>query len=184
MSVRLRTTALIFSATALLSLVACSAPASTTQPESASGSDPGESTAPVAAPVKACPDGFVEDYAAALASAYQPDLTVTEVAPSDFEPAFLAPFLDGGCAVHVTGVLLGDMALGVDGDYGFAPDATVFGAIEEAFEANGFEADPNFPGGYQSTFRFGGMFAVGGEVTIQAQDAVARHFPGGVTFYA
>jgi len=179
-NVRFRTTALIIGAAALFSLAACSA-GTTTDP----GADTEETQAPVVETAEtACPDGFVDAFATASADAYEPGLVVTETTVDAFEPAFLAPFLDGGCAVHVTGTLLGGGAAPVDGDYGFAPDAATAEAIGAALEAEGYEEDPNFPGGYQSDTGFAGVFLVGGEVTTPGSAALEQFYPNGVLFYA
>jgi hypothetical protein len=178
---RLRTAAALVGLSTLLALTACSAaPAGTT-----GDPDTGESTAPVAAPETACPDGFVEAYAAAASSSYDPGFTVTEVSADAFAPDFLAPFTDGGCSVHITGVITGvSAAAPVDGDFGFAPDAATADAIAEALEANGYEADPDFPGGFRSDTGFAGVYLIDGDVTGVAQDVLDQFYPNGVVFYA
>jgi hypothetical protein len=179
---RIRTAAVIAGLSSLLVLTACSAAPSgtTTDP----GTDPAPQESAAAAPETACPDGFIDAYTAESASLYEPGLSVTEVAVDDFEPAFLAPFLDGGCGIHITGVFVGGGGIPIDADYGFAPDATTADAIAEALEANGYEEDPNYPGGYQSDTGFASVFVIGGEVTVGGQAALEQFYPNGVIFYA
>lgn len=182
MTVGFRISAPIAGAIALLFLTGCSAaPAGST-------TDPGTdgALAPVAEPVTACPDGFVEAFTSASAFAFDSDLVVTEVAVDAFDLAFLAPFLDGGCALHVSGtqkMSFGDLLIEVD--YGFAPDAAIAAAIAEALSANGYTEDPSFPGQFQSDdgSRSAGVFAIGGEVVTTGYTANEKFYPDGVVFF-
>jgi len=89
----------------------------------------------------ACPAGFVEAYEAASIANFAEGATFTEVSAADFQPAFLAQFLDGGCAVHVTGTAtFNGMEIPVDTDYGFAP-ADLSADIAAALEAEGYVDD-------------------------------------------
>ena len=185
MTVRIGQAAAIVGLLSLLTLTACTA-----SPPADEGTGPAseESAAPVVeAPETACPAGFIDAYATAI-RAFGDDLQAVEVDADAFEPDFLAPFLDGGCAVHVTGTqqMSEGVTIPADSYYGFATDGGLADAISEALEANGYTEDPDFPGNFRSAdqTRFAGVLPVGGEVHFNGSDAVEQFYPGGVAFFA
>jgi len=170
---------------AMLALAGCSVATS----EDSEGAAPAEesaapSEAAVTVPVTACPEGFVDAYGAEIAVFYDPaDFEYREAAAEEFSKKFLAPFLDGGCAVFLSGtnVLIG---VPIKDVRGFSPDASNIPDIVAAFEEAGFESDPSSTGNFSNsdTFEFGMYVEVGGPVTTQGEAALAKFYPGGVAF--
>ena len=189
MTVRIGQAAAIVGLLSFLTLTACTAtPTAEGTAPTTEGPATEESAAPVAeAPETACPAGFIDAYTTAI-RAFGDDLQAVEVDADAFEPDFLAPFLDGGCAVHVTGTQhMGEgVTIPADGYYGFATDGGLAGSISEALEANGYTEDPDFPGNFRNAdqTRFAGVLPVGGELHFNGSDAVEQFYPGGVAFFA
>jgi hypothetical protein len=100
-----------------------------------------EETEVAESPETACPDGFVDAYAAASLPQFAEGATFTEVSAAEFEPAFLAEFLDGGCAIHVTGTsIVGGFDFPVDVDFGFTTE-NVSAEIAAVLEGEGYKDD-------------------------------------------
>lgn len=171
---------------ALLALSGCAAG----NPESSGGGEvanPG-SSAPddttEAAPETACPDGFVEAWGAAAATNYEADFTFREATVEEFQPRFLAPSLDGGCAIFASGTnnFAGFFA---EAYYGFSPDAGKLDDVTAALEKAGYVAsDPATPFSYTGpNGEFAIAAAVGGDVHIEGDLATVKYFPSGIVFH-
>ncbi|MEO5533622.1 MAG: hypothetical protein ABIR17_00625 [Pseudolysinimonas sp.] len=147
MKLSVRTLVLAGGLGAVLTLVGCSTGGSGS-PGGSESTTP--TTTPVTAPVSACPDGFVDAYVAAYAQYYQ-EVSITEIPATDFRPAYLAPFLDGGCAIRIVGTSPHGTAN--DRDEGYALGANVDG-ITAALVAEGyFDVDDGLD--YGHTFQRG-----------------------------
>jgi hypothetical protein len=148
----------------------------------AASAAPEETTA--AAPETACPDGFVAAWGVAAAANYGPDFTFREATADEFQPAFLTPFLDGGCAIYATGTNL-FAGFAVKNYYGFSPDADSLSDVTAALDKAGFKvADSSTPAFYNGpNGEFASAFAVGGDVHTDGDAAIVQYFPTGIVFY-
>lgn len=171
-----------------LALTGCAS--TPTNPEGSEGSEtssaPSEPTA--VTPGTACPEGFVDAFGVATADSFDPaDYQYREATVDEFPQDFLVPFLDGGCAVYVTGSRLLGQADSMKEELvlGFSSDGSKIPEIRAAFEEAGFEEfDPAFPGGYSNptTGEFGTVFEIGGPVSTFGQSVLDQFYPGGVIF--
>ena len=168
----------------LMSLAGCASASTDTSTEESEESTTEETEAPVVE--TACPEGFVDAYAAASIDAFAPGVTFTEVSASDFEPQFLAEFLDGGCAVHITGTstIMSGGEIPVDNDYGFTTE-DVSDEIRAVLEGEGFVDDGsgvNFV--REDPFAYAQVIVPNDEFHTNGDAAVQQYYKNGTVFSA
>lgn len=134
----------------------------------------------------ACPGGFVDAYAAASIASFAEGVTFTEVTAAEFEPQFLAEFLDGGCAVHISGTstVIAGTDIPVDSDYGFTSE-DVADDIIAVLEEEGFVNDGSGVGFLrENPYAYAQVIVPNDDFHTNGDAAVQQYYFNGVVFTA